>query len=378
MAKRDYYEVLGVGKNATEAEIKKAYRKLARQYHPDVAKDDPQAAEKFKEVAEAYKVLSDPDARARYDAMGHAAFEQGMGGAGGFDPFGGFDDLGDIFDMFFGRGGGMGRQQRGPQKGADLRYDYTMEFIDAAFGKEIEIEVPRSETCPHCRGNKAEPGTPIVNCDACGGKGETQQVRQTPFGRMVNVMTCTKCRGEGKIAKQTCSECHGNGTVHRRRRVTVKIPAGVESGMRVRVAGEGEAGMRGGPPGDLYVFVTVKPHSFFERDGDDVVCEVPISFSQAALGDEIDVPTLEGKTKLKIPEGTQTGTSFRLRNLGIASVRGYGRGDQRVIVKVVTPTKLTARQKELLRELGDLASNDQTGENKSFINRMRDAVRGNR
>jgi molecular chaperone DnaJ len=379
VAKRDYYEVLGVSKNATDAEIKKAYRNLARQYHPDVAKDDPQAAEKFKEVAEAYKVLSDADARSRYDAMGHAAFEQNMGGgAGGFDPFGGFGDMGDIFDMFFGRGGGMGRQQRGPQKGADLRYDYKMDFIEAAFGKEIEIEIPRSETCPHCRGNQAEPGTPIVTCDACGGKGETQQIHQTPLGRMVNVTTCSKCRGEGKIAKQACSECHGNGTVQRRRMVTVKIPAGIESGMRVRVAGEGEAGSRGGPPGDLYVFVTVKPHSFFKRDGDDVLCEAPISFAQAALGDEIDVPTLEGKAKLKIPEGTQTGTSFRLRNLGIASVRGYGRGDQRVTVKVVTPTKLTARQKELLRELGELEANGSTNESKTIFDRVKDAVRGNR
>lgn len=378
MAKRDYYEVLGVSKDATEADIKKAYRRLARQYHPDVAKDDPSAPEKFKEVTEAYKVLSDADARARYDQLGHAAFEQGMGGEGGFNPFGGFEDVGDIFDMFFGGGRG-GRERRGPQKGADLRYDLELDFIEAAFGTEEEIEVPRTETCPHCHGNKAEPGTPIITCETCGGKGEVQQVHQTPFGRMVNVSTCPRCRGEGKFAKQPCSECRGAGIVQRRRRIKVKIPAGVDTGMRVRAAGEGEAGTRGGPAGDLYVFVTVKPHPFFQREGDDVVCEVPVSFTQAALGDEIDVPTLEGKAKLKVPEGTQTGTSFRLRGQGIPSVRGYGRGDQRVRIKVVTPTKLSAHQKELLKELG-LADGDANaaGDGKTIFHRVKEAFGGSR
>lgn len=372
MAKKDYYEVLGVDKGATEAEIKKAYRRLARQYHPDVAKDDPNAAEKFKEVAEAYRVLSDADSRAKYDQFGHAAFEQGMGGEG-FNPFGGFggfEDVGDIFDMFFGRGG---RERRGPEKGADLRYDLELGFVEAAFGLDTQLEIPRTETCPHCHGNKAEPGTPIVTCEVCNGRGETQQVHQTPFGRMVNVTTCPRCRGEGKFAKQPCSECRGNGVVRRRRKIRVKIPAGVDNGMRVRVAGEGEAGTRGGPTGDLYVFIRVKPHELFQRDGDDVVCEVPISFSQAALGDDIEVPTLEGKAKLKIPEGTQTGTSFRLRGQGIPSVRGYGRGDQKVEVKVVTPTRLTVRQKELLRELGEVSSNGSGPQDKTLFGRVKEA-----
>lgn len=359
VAKRDYYEVLGVGKDASEAEIKKAYRRLAHQYHPDVAKDDPHAAEKFREATEAYKVLQDPDARAKYDQFGHAAFDQQGMGAGGFDPFGGFggfDDLGGIFDAFF---GGAGRsERRGPQKGADLRYDATLEFTEAAFGTTIEITIPRSETCPHCHGNKAEPGTPIVTCEVCGGSGSMRQERQTAFGRMVNVTACTRCQGEGKTVKQPCSECQGRGVVHRRRQIKVNIPAGIDDGMRVRLSGEGEAGSRGGPPGDLYVFVRVKPHSLFHREGNDVVCEIPISFSQAALGDEIEVPTMDGKAKLKIPEGTQTGTVFRLRGLGITAVRGYGRGDQRVIIKVVTPTRLSARQRELLRELSQLSGGD--------------------
>ena len=379
MAKRDYYEVLGVGKDASEAEIKKAYRRLARKYHPDVAKDDPQAEEKFKEATEAYKVLSDPEARAKYDQFGHAAFDgQGMG-AGGVDPFGGFgfEDLGDIFDAFFG-GATRSERRRGPVRGTDLRYDVTLEFTEAAFGTTIEITVPRNETCPHCHGNKAEPGTPIVTCEVCGGSGSVRQERHTPLGRMINVVTCSRCQGEGKTFKQACSECHGRGVVHRRRQIKVNIPAGVEDGMRVRVPGEGEAGSRGGPPGDLYVYVRIKPHSFFRREGNDVVCEIPISFAQAALGDEIDVPTLDGKAKLKIPEGTQTGTVFRLRGLGIPGIHGRGRGDQLVAVKVVTPTRLTARQRELLREFAGLSGEDgsangQQQQDKNLFRRMREA-----
>lgn len=377
VAKRDYYEVLGVGRDASEADIKKAYRQLARKYHPDVAKDDPQAEEKFKEATEAYKVLSNPEARAKYDQFGHAAFDQQGAGSGGFDPFGGFgfDDLGDIFDALFG-GATRGERRRGPQKGADLRYDVTLEFKEAAFGTNVEITVPRNETCPHCHGNKAEPGTPIVTCEVCGGSGTVRQERHTPLGRMMNVITCGRCQGEGKTAKQACSECQGRGVVHRRRQIRVDIPAGVDNDTVVPVPGEGEAGTRGGPPGDLYVFVRVKPHRFFRREGNDVVCEIPISFAQAALGDEIDVPTLDGKAKLKIPEGTQTGTVLRLRGLGIPGIRGHGRGDQRVVVKVVTPTRLTPRQRELLREFAGL-SGDDSGMNeqqdKNLFRRMREA-----
>ncbi|HHW10059.1 MAG TPA: molecular chaperone DnaJ [Firmicutes bacterium] len=375
MAKRDYYEVLGVGKDAGEEEIKKAYRRLARKYHPDVNKDDPQAAEKFKEATEAYKILSNPETRAKYDQMGHAAFEGQFEGDpfSGFGGFGGFEDLGSIFDMFF---GGGGRERHTVRRGADVRYDLEISFLEAAKGLEEELRVPRTETCGRCHGNRAEPGTKISTCDECRGSGEVRKVRQTAFGRMVNVTTCPKCRGEGKIISQPCKECRGTGTVHKERRIKVKIPAGVESGMRIRVAGEGEAGIRGGPPGDLFVYITVRPHEFFTREANHVVCEVPISFAQAALGDEIEVPTLEGKAKLKIAEGTQTGTLYRLRGLGFPSIDGFGRGDQLVRVKVVTPTRLTPRQRELLRELEGL--NSENGQDKSFFDRIKETLGGNR
>lgn len=379
MAKRDYYEVLGVERGASEAEIKKAYRNLARKYHPDVNQDDPDAEDKFKEASEAYRVLGDENLRQQYDQFGHAAFEgaNGTGGFGGFGGFEGFGDFGDIFDMFF--GGSMGRQSRtGPQKGVDLRYDLTVDFKDAAFGVETEIELPRTEICPHCHGNQAEPGTPIHTCSQCNGTGQVQHVQESAFGRFVNVRPCPTCGGEGKTVETPCRECRGQGRVRRTRKINIKIPAGIDNGFRLRVPGEGEAGTRGGPPGDLYVFVNVRPHAFFQRRGNDVYYEMPISFVQATLGDEIEVPTLDGSVKLRIPEGTQTGTSFRIKGKGIPNLRGYGRGDQHVVVKVTTPKGLSEAQKDALRawgaSIGDTTQSH--GNDKGFLGRVKDAIDG--
>lgn len=374
MAKRDYYEVLGLSQGASQDEIKKAYRRLARQYHPDVNKD-ADAEDTFKEINEAYRVLSDEQQRAKYDQHGHAAFENGGMGSGDFGGFGGFDDIGDIFDMFFGGGAGGGRSASRPRRGADLRYDMTIEFEEAAFGAEKTIEVPRTETCPHCHGNQAEPGTPIKTCPDCNGSGVVRTVQQTPFGQMASNRTCSRCGGEGKTYEKPCSECHGSGLVRKVRSVTVKIPAGIDDGQVVRVAGRGEAGAKGGPPGDLQIVVRVKPHKVFRREGNNVICDLPVTIVQAALGDEVDVPTLEGPVNMRIPEGTQSGKTFRLRGKGITDVHGYGRGDQLVNVRLVTPTKLTARQKELLREFAESRGESNPEEAKSFFERVKDALR---
>ncbi len=373
MAKQDYYEVLGVSKGAQVDDIKKAYRRLAREYHPDVNKD-PGAEDKFKEINEAYKVLSDGERKAKYDQYGHAAFENGGPGQGGFGDFGGFDDLGDVFDMFFGGGGGS-RQSNRPRKGSDLRYDMSIEFEEAAFGLEQSIEIPRTEVCPHCHGNQAEPGTPIKSCPDCNGSGEQRVIQRTPFGQVSSSRPCSRCEGQGKIFEQACKECNGNGRVRRTRKIRVKIPAGIDHGQVVRVTAQGEAGTRGGPAGDLQIVVHVKPHKIFERQGNDVVCELPISFVQATLGDEIEVPTLEGSVKMKIAEGTQSGRVMRLRGKGIQDVRGYGRGDQLVHIKVLTPAKLTNKQKELLREFAKERGESHPEESKSFFEKVKDVLR---
>jgi len=372
MSKRDYYEVLGVSKNANEAELKKAYRKLARQYHPDVNPNNPEAEAKFKEINEAFEVLSSSEKRAQYDQFGHAGVGNGGFQGGGFDGanFGGF---GAIFDMFFGGGFGMGGQSRGPQKGSDLRYDMEISFAEAAFGLDTEIDIPRTEECSACHGSGAAPGTHPATCPKCHGTGQIQVQQNTAFGRFVNVRPCDRCQGEGKIVDTPCKECKGQGRVRKYRKIKVKIPGGVDNGSRLRISREGEAGTRGGPPGDLYVYIHVKPHEIFERHGQDIICEIPISFVQAALGAEMQVPTLDGKVALKIPEGTQSGTSFRLRGHGIPHLRGSGRGDQHVRVKVITPKKLNDRQKELLAEFAKAGGEEVSAEEKGFFKKVKNA-----
>jgi len=353
--KRDYYEVLGVSRSATEDELKKAFRRLAKQYHPDANKEQGAEA-RFIEVNEAYEVLSDPQKRAAYDRYGHAGVN-GMGGmgAGGFSDFGGFSSINDIFETFFASAGAGTQRRGGTQRGADLRYDLTITFEEAVFGCQKEIELPRWETCPTCRGNGAQPGTSTTRCSACQGTGEIRRVQQSIFGQFVNVSMCERCRGEGRVITTPCEKCRGQGRVRNNRRVVVNIPAGVDDGINVRVTGEGEVSARGGTPGNLYVILTVKPHQFFKRQGNDILYELPISFTQAALGDEVEVPTVDGKTTtLKVPAGTQTNRSFRLKGMGVPVVHSSARGDQHVIVKVVTPSSLTPEQKRLLEEFARL------------------------
>jgi molecular chaperone DnaJ len=373
--KRDYYEVLGVDRNASAEEIKKAYRNLARKLHPDVNKA-PDAEERFKEVKEAYDVLSDEQKRAQYDRYGHIDPNQGFGGGGGFGgaDFGGF---GDIFDMFF--GGGSRRDPNAPQRGSDLQYTMTIEFKEAVFGVEKDITIPRTETCDTCHGSGARPGTKPETCSVCRGTGQQEVVQNTPFGRIVNRRLCPQCGGAGRVVRDKCASCRGTGKVKRQRTIHVRIPAGVDEGAQIRLSGEGEAGSRGGPSGDLYIVIRVKPHEFFEREGDDIYCEVPLTFAQAALGDEIEVPTLTEKVKLRIPAGTQTGTYFRLKGKGVPRLRGIGQGDQHVRVTVVTPTNLTEEQKELLRQFAGLSQDSAYvpgGQSETLFERMRRAFRG--
>jgi molecular chaperone DnaJ len=379
LAKRDYYEVLGVSRNASEDEIKKAYRRLTRRLHPDVNKDDPQAEAKFKELNEAYGVLSNPELRVRYDQVGHAGFEPGPNGEGGFDfgGFGGVDfgDLGSIFEAFF--GGGPRPTRKGPERGADLRADLTLTLKEVATGVVREVEVQRREACGRCRGTGAEPDSEPRTCPKCSGTGQVQQVRGGGFARLVTVVTCDQCRGEGRIIDRPCQECRGSGAVGRRRRIEVRLPPGVESGDGLRLAGQGEAGRRGGPPGDLLVFLHVQPHPVFERRGTELFCEVPVSFVEAALGAEIEVPTLDGPEKVTVAAGTQNGTTRVLSGKGLPHKRGYGRGDLHLSFRVVTPTRLTAKQKELLRAFvaaGESGEGEQ--ERSSLFARLRDAFRG--
>lgn len=352
MSKRDLYEVIGVAKDASQEDIKKAYRKLAMKYHPDRNPDDKAAEEKFKEVQAAYEILSDEDKRAAYDRYGHAAFEQGGGGPGGFGAGAGgasFSDIfGDVFgDIFGGAGGGRGRG--GPQRGADLRYTLEISLEDAVKGKKVQIKVPKLETCGTCEGSGAKKGSTPVTCTTCKGQGQVR-IQQ---GFFTLQQTCPACRGAGKTIKDPCPDCRGQGRVQKSKTLSVTIPAGVDTGDRIRLAGEGEAGPMGGPSGDLYVQVSVAAHEFFSRDGNDLHCEVPISFVDAALGGELEVPTMDGRVKLKIPAETQTGKLFRVRGKGVPSVRGGGQGDLICEVVVETPVNLSGKQKELLRAFQD-------------------------
>ena len=347
-AKRDFYQVLGVSRQASQEEIKKAFRRLARQYHPDVNKN-PDAEARFKEINEAYEILSDPEKRSMYDRFGHAGPQAGFGGYGDFSGFGGIED---IFESFFGgmRTGSAARQ--GPMRGSDLRYDLSIEFEEAVFGCEKEILVPRHESCPHCQGSGAEPGTQPIRCPQCNGTGEIRRQQQTILGSFIQVTTCPRCQGEREIVTTPCTECRGQRLIQVERTIAVKIPAGVDDGTRIRLAGEGEPGTRGGPPGNLYVVLSVKPHSHFRREQNNILLELDINVAQAALGDEVEVPTLDGRETLSIPAGTQTGETFRLRGKGVPYLRRNGRGDLVVVVHVLTPSRLTSRQKELFQELG--------------------------
>ena len=374
--KRDYYEVLGVGSNASEEEVKRAYRKLAVKFHPDKNPDDPHAEEKFKELGEAYDVLMDPDKRAAYDRFGHAAFAQGAGVGRGFhDPFeifrevfggGGFG--GGIFETFF---GGTGARSEDRQRGSDLRYDMQIELEEAAFGVEKEIEIEKLDTCAKCHGSGSEQGSRTIRCPTCDGRGQVISSR----GFFHVSQTCPRCRGAGEIIEKPCPKCHGEGRVEKPSRVKLKIPAGIREGARLRSSHNGEAGVRGAPPGDLYVVIHIKEHKIFQREGNNLYCEVPIPFTTAALGSEVPVPTLEGKAHLKLPAGTQSGQVFRLRGKGIINVNGRDRGDLLARLIVEVPSHLNAEQRRKLEEFAALCGEENTPLRKSFFERAKEFFR---
>ncbi|HRZ86916.1 MAG TPA: molecular chaperone DnaJ [bacterium] len=380
--KKDFYDVLGVSRSASEDDIKKAYRKLALQYHPDRNPGNKESEEKFKEITEAYEVIGDPDKRARYDQFGHDAFMGGAGGGfgGGFGGVdleealrtfmgafgGGGGGGGGIFDSFFG-GGFDDRGRGGAVPGSDIRYDLEIEFEEAAFGGAREIEIPKLCECSSCGGEGAEPGTKRVTCKSCGGRGQVSS-----SAGFINILrTCGKCGGIGSVIQNPCKKCRGEGRIHLKKKISVKVPAGVETGSRLRITGAGEDGARGGHAGDLYVVIHVKAHELFERHGDDILCEMPVSFATAALGGSVDVPTLEGMTALKIPEGTQSGKIFRLKSKGIANIKGYGRGDQLVRVALETPMNLSAEQKQLLAKFAELSGEKHHPICRSFLEKAK-------
>ncbi len=365
--------MLGVAKTASADEIKKAYRQLAKKLHPDINPGDKDAEAKFKELNEAYTVLSDPQARARYDQFGHEDPTQGGGGyGGGFGGFSGFGGFGDIFSDFF-TGGGARVNPNAPEAGDDSRYDLTLTFEEAAKGCQKDINIARDEVCDTCKGTGCKPGTSPVTCTVCKGTGQVRTTQNTLLGAMQVMRTCSACRGEGKIIKEPCSKCNGRGKVRTPKKISFKVPAGIDNGQIITMRGQGEPGMRGGPAGDLQVFVTVRPHKFFKRQDYDLYCDIPVTFTQAALGAEIDIPTLDKPVKYKVPEGTQPGTSFRLRGSGIQKLHGSGKGDLIFRVDVEIPRKLTEKQKEILRKFDETASGREYEKKKNFFDRMKDA-----
>ena len=374
--KRDYYEVLGVSRGASEDEIKKAYKKMARKYHPDLNPGDKTAEEKFKEVNEAYEVLSDADKKARYDQYGHAGVDPNFG-AGGFG--GGFDGnfdlgaLGDIFGSFFGGGFGGGRRTNpnAPQRGESIRMSIAISFEEAAFGCEKAVTVERYETCDTCHGNGCAPGTSPEVCPDCHGTGTVQVRRQTPMGVFATSSPCPKCGGKGRIIHQPCKDCRGSGMVRKKKTIQASIPAGIDNGQTISIRGQGNAGKNGGPAGDLLITITVRPHELFRREGTSVLCEAPITFTQAVLGAELEIPTIDGKVKYTLPEGTQSGTTFRLKGKGIPSINGRGRGDQYVTVYIETPKNLNKEQKEALKKFAETMGESNYEEQKKFFKKFK-------
>lgn len=365
--KRDYYEVLGVSRTATEVEIKRAFRSQARQYHPDVNREAGSEA-RFKEINEAYEVLSDDGKRSTYDRFGHA----GVTGAG-YQSSSGFEGFADIFDQFFGAGGS--RSHRGPLRGSDLRYNLEIAFEEAAFGTQKVLDVPTLRACERCGGNGAEPDSIPISCPTCHGSGEIRRVQQSVFGQFVNVVMCERCQGDGRIAGDPCVKCRGQGREHTARKVTVKIPAGVDNGQQIRLTGEGEAGPKGGPAGDLYVVLEVSDHPLFQREGAQIQYELPITVTQAALGDEVSVPTVDGAQTVRIPAGTQSGHTIRLRGRGVPYLRGSGRGDMLVLVRVVIPTRLTHEQRLHFQALAESLELEPE-EDKGFFGKVKEAFGG--
>ncbi len=380
--KRDYYEVLGVDKSASQDDIKKAYRQLAKKYHPDLNPDNKEAEEKFKEVNEAYEVLSDPDKKSRYDQFGHAGVDPSYGGGGfngGFSGgFGDMGDIGDIFDSIFGGGfGGSSSRSNAnaPRRGQDIAVDVTINFMDACNGKEVTLDVNRLEKCPDCNGSGAAAGSSAETCSECRGTGQVKVTQRTPFGMISSQKVCTRCGGKGKTVSSPCPKCHGNGRVNTSRKISVDIVAGIDDGQTMRVSGQGNAGTNGGPNGDLHVNVHVRPDPIFERDGYDIHTDIPITYTQAVLGDEIVVPTIDGKVKYTIPEGTQNGATFRFKGKGVKVINRSNRGDQYVHVNIEVPKNLSKKQKELLKEFENSLSDENYNKRKNFFERLKEAFK---